>query len=168
MKAPQEVDAQYTLSFPERLRANWDLTLASPVSMLSVCVLPLIGIALIWVMSRPTSRNTLWEYFFAVACFTYYPVVFLLNTYRAHRLQSERGLFHYRFDADGVHVTTAKSRLSHLWPAISRVRARRGILFLYFTKRCAHCVPLRALPSSQSLATIQQLASVGGVLRVGT
>jgi hypothetical protein len=166
MDIPQEIEATYSLSYPERLRAAWDVTLASPVTLLSLSFFPAIGLVLVWTLSLPTS-HTVWDYLAAAACFAFVPCMFLWNAYRAQRASRAKGPYVYRFNNAGVHVSTRTIQLTLLWPAILRVRERRGMLFLYFTKRCAHCVPIRALPAPQALAEIYQFAIAGGVPRVG-
>jgi hypothetical protein len=168
METSQEIEASYSLSYSERLRAAWDLTLASPFTLLSLCFFPVMGIVLVWTFSLPTSLNTVWDYFLAAGCFGFVPCMLLWNTYRAHRANRAKGPYLYRFNTAGVHVSTPTSQLTHYWPAILRVRERRGILFLYFSKRCAHCVPLRALPAPEASTAIYQFAVAGGVPRIGT
>jgi hypothetical protein len=131
-----------------------------------LCFFPALGILLIWTMSWPTTSNTFWDYLLVSSCFGFVPSMFLWNAYRTHRASRAKGP--YRFNAAGVHVSTRTTQLTHLWPGILRVRERRGILFLYFTKRCAHCVPLRALTTPGASAAIHQFAVAGGVPRVGT
>ena len=131
-------------------------------------IFPIIGMVLLWTMSLPDGQIEIWDYLIAIGCFGFVPLVFLWSVYRIHRANRGKGPYQYRFNSDGVHVTTSMSELTHRWPAISRVRQRRGILFLYFTKRSAHCVPVRALPTPGAAAAIQELAAAAGVPRVGT
>jgi hypothetical protein len=168
METSQELEARYRLTYGERLRAAWDLTLGSPAALLSLCIFPVLGFALIWTMSLPTSRNNAWDYLLVAACFAFMPFMFFWNTFRAHRADRSKGPYHYRFNSEGIHVTTPTSELTHHWPAILRVRESRGILYLYFTKRCAHIVPLRVLSSPSASQAVQQLAIAAGVSRVGT
>ncbi|RAN81690.1 hypothetical protein B5P43_08100 [Bacillus sp. SRB_336] len=168
METSQEVAATYSLSYSERLRAAWEISLASPPALLSLSIFPVMGIVLAWTLSLPVSDNTFWDYLIAAACFGFVPCMFLWNAYRSHRANRAKGPYLYRFDSAGVHVSTPTSQLTQLWPAILRVRERRGILFLYFSKRCAHCVPLRALPAPEASAMIYQFAVAGGVPRIGS
>jgi len=168
MQTEPQIEATYRLFYAERLRAAWELTLGAPAAMLPLAFFPAMGAILLWVTTWPTSRNTPWDYAIALGCFAFVPVMILWNTFRAQRAARKKGPYHYRFDSLGVHVTTQISELTHRWPAILRVRKTRKMLYLYFTKRCAHCVPLRVLPTSDAPGEIQRLAAAGGVPRVGT
>jgi len=168
METKPRIETTYRLTYAERLRAAWELTLSVPASMLPLCFFPVMGAVLLWIASLPTSHNTGWDYVVVVGCFAFVPCMVLWNTYRAQRADRTKGPYHYCFDAEGVHVTTPISALTHRWPAILRARKTKGMLYLYFTKRCAHCIPLRVLPTSSAAQEIEQLAAAGGVPRVGT
>jgi hypothetical protein len=163
-----EIEASYQVTYSERLRATWNLTLRSPLALLTLSILPAMGVLLLWTMSWPTSNNNALDYVFVIACFAYMPLMLILSAYRSYRADQRKGPYHYRFNGEGVHVSTATSELTQRWPAILRVREANGILFLYFTKRCAHIVPLRVLTSPAESRAIQQLAAAGGVTDVGT
>ena len=168
MDSSTQLEATYKLKYSERLRAGWDLSFGSPLAVLWLLFFPALGATLLWTMSWPTSRNTDSDYLLVFACFAFVPGMFLWNAFRAQRADRAKGPYIYRFSSEGIHVTTPTSELTHRWPAILRVRSKGGMLYLYFTKTCAHCVPLRALPSAGSVANIENLAGAGGVLRVGT
>ncbi|WP_181373083.1 YcxB family protein [Massilia glaciei] len=167
MEASQELEANYSLTYPERLRAAWDLTMGSPSAILWLCFFPGLGILLLWLMTWSGSRATGLDYFLAFVCFAFVPALIMWITHRAHVADREKGPYSYRFNDEGIHVTTATSELTHRWPAIVRVRQKRDMLYLYFTARNAHCVPLRVFPAGAA-AAIEGLASAGGVPRVGT
>jgi hypothetical protein len=161
METSQELEASYSLTYGERLRAAWDLTMGSPTAILWLCFFPFLGILLLWVLRWPASHNPVWDYFLILICFAFVPFMFLWTTYRAHREDSGKGMYKYRFDPAGVHVTTATSELTHHWPAISRVRENGTMLYLYFTERSAHCVPLRALTAAGATEAIRRMAAAG-------
>ena len=168
MGTSREIEAIYQATYGERLRAAWNMTLRAPIALLILSAFPIAGLFLLWAMSLPTSKNNFIDYILVFVCITYIPAIFLWGTYRSHVAAMKKGPHHYRFDSEGIHTSTATSELTHRWPAILRVRESQGILFLYYTKRCAHIVPLRALASPEESAAIQQLATEGGVSRVGT
>ena len=168
METSPRLEATFSLTYGERLRAGWALTLKSPSSLLWLSVFPLFGIILLVLMLMPRSQNSAMDLVALAGCFGFVPFMFLFNTYNAHRAERSRGPYTYRFDEDGLQVTSATSELKQTWAAIPRVRESSGILLLYFNKRCAHCIPLRALDSSEAAGAIMQLASAAGVPRVGT
>ena len=167
METERHIQTTYRLTYAERLRASWELTANAPTVLLPLCIFPAMGAILLWTTSLPTSRNTAWDYVLALACFAFVPFMILWNAFRAHRANRNKGPYHYRFDSLGIHVTTATSELTHRWPAIMRTRKTRRMFYLYFTRRCAHCVPLRALPTGGATEEIEQLASAGGAFRAG-
>src|SRR5690349_15197267 len=140
MEMSHEIEATYQATYGERLRAAWNLTLRAPIALVILSVFPIAGLCLAWTMSLPTSKNSAIDYILVVVCIAYMPVIFLWGTYRSHVAAVKKGPYHYRFNGEGIHTSTATSELTHRWPAILRVRESAGILFLYYTKRCAHIV----------------------------
>jgi hypothetical protein len=168
METSRKFEATFSLTYGERLRAGWALTLKSPASLAWLSVFPLFGIILLVLMLLPRSQNSAMDFVVLVGCFGFVPFMFLFNTYNAHRTERSKGPYTYRFDETGLQVTSVTSELKQSWAAIPRVRESAGILLLYFNKRCAHCVPLRALGGSGVAGAVMELASAAGVPRVGT
>ncbi len=161
------IEAKFSLTYAERLQATFLLTLSSPAALLWLSPFPIFGIVLL-LLGVPTTENPIVGWFALIGCFGFVPFIFLANTFNAHRTDRARGPYTYRFDADGLQVLSSTSELKQSWAAIPRVREQKGILFLYFGKRCAHCVPTRAFSSPLFARSIENLASGAGVSRVGT
>lgn len=168
METPQAFEATSSLSYPERLRAAWALTLSSPASLVWLGLFPILGTVLLVIAMLPTSRNPVLTVLTAIACFAFVPLLFLFNTYSAHRADRKHAPYTYRFDETGLQVISANSDLKQTWAAIPRIREHSGILLLYFSERCAHCVPLRALGGSAAAISVIQLASASRVRSVCT
>lgn len=161
-----QIEARFCPTYQERLLAEWQLLIGSPKTLLAGIAFPAAGLWLFVLLFQHPDLYSAWSLLVGLACFAFTPFFFFLNSYRAQRISVKNGPFTYAFDAEGVHVSTPLARSSHLWPAITRVRATRGMLFIYFSKRCAHFIPLRALPASDAVVAIQNLASAGGASRV--
>jgi hypothetical protein len=168
MDSSQSIEAKFSLTYTERLRAGWALTLGSPASLAWLSFFPICGIALLVLMTLPTSHQSLWDWVLVAACFGFVPFMFFFNSYNAHRADRAKGPYTYRFDGEGLQVLSATSELKQSWAAIPRVRERLGIVFLYFNKRCAHCVPVRALGGSSAVDSVMRLATAAGMPWVGT
>ncbi len=166
METSSPLEARFSLTYVERLRAGWALTLSSAASLLWLSFFPLCGIVLIWLMVRPSSRNSIWDAILVALCFGFVPFMFLVNTYRAHRADQKNGPYTYSFDHAGLQVHSLKAELKQNWGAILRARERLGIVFLYFNKQCAHCIPVRAFANPDCANSVLRLASENGVPRV--
>ena len=168
MASSPKVEASFQPTYAERLRAEWSILTNLPVLMLFNAMFPLAGIFLLWLPVRYPASTPSWSYVAGFASLAFVPFMFLYNSYRGHKFTLERGPYTYAFDLDGVHVKTPLAQATHRWPAILCVRERHGNLLLYYSKRCAYFVPVRALPGSDSVREIQEFARAGGVSRVGT
>jgi hypothetical protein len=51
---------------------------------------------------------------------------------------------------------------THTWPAILEARSGFGFFMLYFRPGCAHCIPMRALESSNSLPRLIEFLRAQG------
>lgn len=167
METSPALEARFSLTYGERLRAAWALTRKPSSSLVWLSIFPLFGIFLLASLILSGDISVL-SIVVVLGCFGFSPFMLLFNTYSAHRAERHRGLFSYRFDESGLQVTSATSELKQSWAAISRVYTGSGILFLYFSKQYAHSVPLRALGGPDPAAAVMSLASAGGVPRVGT
>ena len=160
------IEATFSLSYFERLKIVLALTLASPVSMVWLSMFPVFGFVVLYLMASPTSNNSSMSIVAAIGCFGFIPFIILFNAYSAHRADRKNGPYNYRFDDTGLQVISSNSELKQSWSAIPRMRERLGILLLYFSKNCAHCVPVRAL--GNSVSSVIQLAVKNGVPHVDT
>jgi len=168
MASSSKVEASFQPAYTERLLAEWSILTSQPVLLLFNAMFPIAGIFLLWLAVRYPASTPSWSYVAGIASLAFAPFMFFYNSYRGHKLTLERGPFTYGFDLEGVHVTTPLAQATHRWPAILCVREHHGNLLLYYSKRCAYFVPVRALSGDESVRRIQELARAGGVLRVGT
>jgi hypothetical protein len=168
MDTSKQIEITFSLTFSERLRAGWALTIGSLTTLLWMSFFPLCGLALLAIMLLPTSRNSAWDVVVLATCFGFVPFMFFLNSYNTHRADRKSGPYSYRFDQTGLQAATTTSELKQSWSAVLRARERFGILFLYFNKRCAHCIPVRAFRDPAGASSVLQLATDAGVPHVGT
>jgi hypothetical protein len=168
MESPLKLEASFQPTYRERVQAEWTLMLENKPVLLLNALFPASGLFLLWLAFRHPEAVPGWSLLAAFLGLGFVPAIFLYNTLRGHKFTVECGPYTYSFDPEGVHVTTPLAQAVHRWPGILRVRCIRGNLLLYYSKRCAYFVPLRALPGPPATQRIQQLASAGGVPRVGT
>jgi len=168
METTQRVETTFLPTYRERLRAELSLLGRAPVTLLASAAFPAAGIWLLWLLLKHPQTASASSFVTVFACFCFTPFFFFWNSYRAHRISKKSGPFTYVFDSAGVHVSTSLAQSTQLWPGILRIRASDRLLFVHFSKRCAHFVPVHALPAPDSVKIIRQLAHAGGVSRVGT
>jgi len=162
------IQAQFDLTFAEQLKANIAVTRNFIPTLIWLSLFPLCGLALSITALLLHTSITIIEGVLITLCFGFMPFMFLVNTYKAYKTQLKSGPHLYKFDSSGLQVSDRTSELKQSWKAINRVNVQSGLLLLYFTKRFAHCVPIRAFISPEQAEAIMQLASSGGVPRVGT
>lgn len=167
MTSPSKVEASFRPTYLERVRAEWSVLATMKAVMLFNALFPLAGLFLLWLAWVRPASTPAWSYLAALAALAFVPCMFFYNTLRGHKLALEHGPYTYGFDFDGIHITTLLAQATHLWPAILRVQQQQGNLLFYYSRRSAYFVPVRALPSPESIRKIQAFARAGGVPRVG-
>jgi hypothetical protein len=168
MDTTPPLEATFSLTYRERVSAAWALTLGTPVTLIPLSFFPLAGAALLAIKWLTPSPASLMDILVIALSFAFVPGVFFLNAYNAHRADRNKGPYTYRFDQSGLQCVSSIAEMKQSWAAIPRARERVGILFLYFNKRCAHCIPVRAFANPDVANSVMQLAAAGGVPRVGT
>ena len=104
------------------------------------------------------------DWFLVIALFLFIPVMILINSVIAHRAQRKLLKTHtYNFSHDGLQVLTETTELKQSWKAIQKVKKQNGFLLLFFSKKGAHCIPLRAVPDHASIDRISEFAKAAGV-----
>ncbi|HYG05393.1 MAG TPA: YcxB family protein [Stenotrophomonas sp.] len=160
------INSTFYPSYGERLGAEWFLLVHAPINLLAALAFPAAGVWLAWLLLSHPESTSGGAWFLVLLAFGFSPAMFFWNSYRAHRVALAQGAFNYAFDSEGVHVSTPLAQSFHRWPAVLRIRASRNLLLVYFSKRCAHFVPIRALPGNGAVDVVRQLAKAGGVPRV--
>ena len=163
--APSTVEVTPVLTYGERLRVTWLLTLRSPIALFWVLLPSACGLLLL--------LSTVWRgHSFEVAdttiiavSFAIIPVLQLLKVRRQQRVARANGPHRYRFDHEGLRITTPNTEVRLRWAAIPRVREHADVLFVYIDRHVAHCLPMRTLTRGEADAIVR-LAREAGVARI--
>lgn len=163
--APSAVEITPVLTFGERLRVTWLLTLGSPAATLGVLLPSACGLFLLLFILWHRHIPRVVDVTTIVALFATIPVLELFKVRREQREARVNGPHRYRFDRDGLHITTPKAEVKLRWAAIPRVRERAGFLMVYFHRSAAHCLPLHMLTREEADAIVR-FARDAGVARI--
>lgn len=162
---PSAIELKFPFTFADRLRAGLAITLTCWTCLVLTLVPSVVGIALLVVsFSRHGSISTK-HAVLAALLLAYMPFMILWNTWRAHKTYADTPVHTYTFSGEGVRSRSAHTELMQDWTVIQSVRVRSDFLMLYFSNRCAHCIPLRWLDPAQ-LGAVAALARAGQVQRV--
>ena len=92
-------------------------------------------------------------------CFLFTPTFNLFFVINAHYFGERAGKpYHDRFGAFGIRAYSDTTELTQSGKAMCEVRRQGGFLLLFFTPKCAHCLPDRALQNMGAIAPIVELA----------
>lgn len=163
--SPPAVEITSVLTFGERLRMTWLLTLGSPAAMFWVLLPSACGLFLLLATLRRGRGFDLADTAIILVSFAIIPVLELFKVRRQQREARAHGPHHYRFDHEGLSITAPHSALMLRWAAIPRVRERAGFLLVYFHRHAAHCLPLRMLTREEADAIVR-FARDAGVARM--
>ena len=163
--SPPAVEITPILTFGERLRMTWLLTLGSPAALFWVLLPSACGLFLLLSTLRNERGFDLAGTAIIALSFGIIPVLQLLKVRRQQREARAHGPHRYRFDHEGLSITAPHSALTLRWAAIPRVRERAGFLMVYFHPHAAHCLPLRMLAREEA-DTIVRFARDAGVARM--
>lgn len=156
-----------TLSFPfslrDRFRAAIVLTPYSKRAIAAALVWPVLGLSFLVFMlakGRPLGWDT---GILMLVALLFYPIMLVISTLLTHFNPQMREPFTYTFDDLGIHVSATTYEFTHRWPAISRVRRSGGFLLFFFSRQCAHCIPLSVVERAGVIGPLLALANQNGV-----
>jgi hypothetical protein len=155
------------LSFPfrlrDRLKAELALGLSRRRTAVLFTVLPAIGVLVLLLVVSGYAPAVVEAWWFVGAILATLPIGALMGVATVHLLNPTRTVpFRYRIDDEGVHVVSETQSFTHLWPAILEARTGFGFFMLFFRPGCAHCIPMRALESSDSLPRLMEILRAQG------
>ena len=129
---------------------------------ISVFVIP--GIFLTAVHALPGIKTDIYDIFGILLCFFFFPTVFFLNSFFAHRKfdQEEATI---TINAEGIGSTRGSVSIRHGWDQIREVKISAGLLLFYFDRSCAYFIPFRLVPPD-AIQKIGNLARQASVKRV--
>lgn len=158
------VTLEFPFTFTDRLKASLAIVSACLGCLAWTLAFPALGI-LLAIVSFVTGDVSKLDVFLSAFLLAFVPAMFLWNTWRGHKAFSDTPMHTYTIDATGVRSKSAHIEMLQDWTVFRSVRRHRGFLMLFFTKQCAHCIPLRWLDAHQ-LSEIRDLATSAGVNRV--
>jgi len=156
---------EFPFTFTDRLKAGLAITSACFGCLAWTLAFPAVGIILPVVSYATSGDVSKLDIFLSAFLLAFMPAMILWNTWRGHKAFEDTPMHTYTIDATGVRSKSAHIEMLQDWTVFRSVRRRSGFLMLFFTKQCAHCIPLRWLDSHQ-LSEIRALATSAGVNRV--
>lgn len=168
-KPIQAIKIAFPFTLWDRMRASFVLTPQRRLGIILVAIWPVIGLSFLAFMLT-TGRPLNFSAWTVVAgSLLFYPAMVVLGTTAAHYGNRHmREPFTYSFDDSGIHVSARSYEYTHRWSTISRVRKSGGFLMFFFSPGCAHCIPLRAVESTETLGALVALAKRRGASVDGT
>jgi hypothetical protein len=168
----EDLPRAFTLTFPfslwDRLRAAFVLVPQSKPSLAAAVLFPLLALAYFsFTLNgiRPFDGKTA----ILLAIFLlFYPLVLTITVFATHFGNPQaREPFTYTFDDRGIHVSAMSYEFTHRWSAISRITRRGGYLLLFFSRSCAHTIPVRFVEQAGVIGPLLALAKDNGVATEG-
>jgi hypothetical protein len=160
------IAVKFKFSFGERLKASLVLMLRSPVTLISASIFPLAGLALLVGSLLCDSRVSALDSALISACFAFPPLAIAFSVYRAQRAQRDLAFHSYEFSRSGLRIATETTDIKQAWKAIVKINERSGFLFLFFGKRRAHCIPIRAFANAAEVRAVKEFASSARVVGI--
>jgi len=162
------IQTEINLSFPftllNRIHAAFALIPQRKLNIVIHAIIPIIGLstlAMVLYQGHPVSTEVVLIVF---ACFMFTPSFVVLGVAITYYLnKAAREPFTYKFDAGGVHISTATYEFTHKWSAISQVKRFGGFLMFFFSPGQAHCIPIGVVQRSGELEQLLQLAQENDV-----
>jgi hypothetical protein len=159
------VELKFPFSFKDRLRAGLAVTAACWGCVLWTFAIPAVGIAIpiasLAVDGYVSTTNVL----LSALLVAFIPFAIVTNAWRSHKAFADTPEHVYTINAEGVRSRSAHTEVTQDWSVIRSVRVRSGFLMLFFTKQCAHCIPLRWISDAQ-IGSVARFAREGKVQRV--
>ena len=156
---------QFPFTFEDRLKAGLAVTSACPGCLIWTLAFPVVGIALPIAAYVTSGHVATSDVLLSLWLLAFMPAAILWNTWRGHKAFSDTPMHTYTISDEGVRSKSAHTEVMQDWTVFKFVRVRGGFLMLFFTKQCAHCIPLRWLDSAQ-LKEVGSLARDARVPRV--
>ena len=164
MPSSAELEVQFHYTLWDRIRSGVVMSFQNWSSALWALALPTAGLVLLGVSAYYGRAIELRTAGIIALCFLFFPVFAVYPAVQAHFFGDRaKKPFNYQFGPFGVRAYSDTSELTQSWKAISKVKRRGGFLLLFFTPKCAHCLPYSTLEELGAVEPIVQLAREHGV-----
>lgn len=161
---PVAFEVRFRYSFWDRVRSGLVMSFQTPWSALAFLSVPLVGLGQLWLYeSRGLPIDA--PIVAAVAAAVCFPVlVQVVCAIAMHCFGAHKGrTYQYSFGDFGLRAHSDTEEWTQSWKAITLVKRQGGFLLLFFSSRCAHCLPSAQLQHQNALQPILSLARAQGV-----
>ncbi len=157
-----QVQFRYTLW--DRIRSGLVMSFQTVPSTLLSLVFPAAGSTLLGVHLYYGSPIGLGNAGLIALCLLFLPILLTYNALKVHFFGEHKDRpFSYQFGDFGLRAFNDAEELTQSWKAISKVKRQGGFLLLFFSSRCAHCLPYRQLSELGAIEPIVDIARAHGV-----
>lgn len=157
-----QIKFHYTLW--DRIRSALVMSFQTAASTVWSLAFPAAGLALLGVHFYYGTPIGLGNAGLIVLCFGFSPFLLTYYAVKAHFFGEQKGKpFNYEFGEFGVRAFSDTTELTQSWRATSKVKLQSGFLLLFFSPRCAHCLPYRQLSELDAVEPIISMARAHGV-----
>ncbi|UHQ24308.1 YcxB family protein [Lysobacter sp. 5GHs7-4] len=161
---PVALEVRFRYSFWDRVRCGLVMAFQTPWSALVFLAVPLAGLGQLWLHEyRGLPIDA--PFVAVIAAAVCFPVLvqvisaIAVHCFGAHK----RRTYQYDFGDFGLRAHSDTEEWTQSWKAITLVKRQGGFLLLFFSSRCAHCLPARQLQQHNALQPILSLARAHGV-----
>jgi hypothetical protein len=152
------ITVQISVSFWTAYLATLQVIVRSPLLVAISAVFPLWGIYMFYTATVHHDTPVLGTYVILVLCLLFTPISMALSLFMARtRNPLSKGPFTYAFDASGIHISSAASRISLNWTTIRKVRESNDFIFFFSTASRAQSVPLAQIRAAGVLDDLRIL-----------
>ncbi len=164
MPSSSAIQVQFRYTLWDRIRSGLVMSFQTVASSLWSLAFPAVGLTLLGVHLYYGTRIGLGNSGLIVICLFFTPFLITYNALMAHFFGEQKNtLFNYQFGDFGLRAFSDTEELTQSWKAISKVKRQGGFLLVFFSSRCAHCLPYRQLSELGAVEPIVTLARNHGV-----
>jgi hypothetical protein len=157
-----QVQFRYTLW--DRVRSGLVMSFQTVPSTLWSLAFPSAGLALLGVHLYYGTPISIGNAGLILLCLLFTPLLLTYYALKAHFFGERKDKpFNYQFGDFGLRAFSDTEELTQSWKAISKVKRQGGFLLLFFSARCAHCLPYRQLSELGAVDSIVAMAHAHGV-----
>jgi hypothetical protein len=158
MPDSSSLKVQFHYTFWDRIRSGLVMSFQTPSSIFWTSAFPVAGLGLLGLHLYYGTRVDIGDAVIIVLFFAFTPVFLAVHAVKTHFFSERKGKpYNYEFGDSGMRASSDTTQLTQSWQAISKIKRQGGFLLLFFSPRCAHCLPYRQL---SELGTIEPILSL--------
>lgn len=164
MSDASSLQVQFRYTLWDRIRSGLVMSFQTVPGILWSLAFPVAGLGLLGVHLYYGTPLGLGKVVLAVVCVLFQPLLLTYYALKAHFFgERKNSPFNYQFGDFGLRAYSETEEWTQSWKAISKVKRQGGFLLLFFSPRCAHCLPYRQLSALGAADQIATLARLHGV-----